>query len=121
MTSAFKEINEFLAQQEKLLLAQHAEMMLDIARGRDKHVVRLFRRVAFLDSILEEMEKCHRTPNELLKVRLWQNWQGLFSLGWAGTKLSIHFTTDSLIATLRFHSLLKTVSLCNSQALLGAS
>ncbi|XP_028575670.2 zinc finger protein RFP-like [Podarcis muralis] len=67
MTSAFKEINEFLAQQEKLLLAQHAEIMLDIARGRDKHVVRLFRRVAFLDSILEEMEKCHRTPNELLK------------------------------------------------------
>ncbi|KAL8213189.1 UNVERIFIED_CONTAM: hypothetical protein K2H54_061201 [Gekko kuhli] len=64
----YRQLHEFLADQEKLLLFQLEEMEKDIARARDERLARLSKELSSLESLIQEMEEKHQQPNiEVLK------------------------------------------------------
>ncbi|KAL8213190.1 UNVERIFIED_CONTAM: hypothetical protein K2H54_061209, partial [Gekko kuhli] len=64
----FRQLHEFLADQEKLLLFQLEEMEKDIARARDERLARLSKELSSLESLIQEMEEKHQQPDtEVLK------------------------------------------------------
>ncbi|XP_053149355.1 E3 ubiquitin-protein ligase TRIM7-like [Hemicordylus capensis] len=64
----FRQLHQFLEEQEALLLAQMEEVETEIATRRDECVARLSRKLSSLDSIIQEMEeKCQHSEIEFLK------------------------------------------------------
>ncbi|KAL8213191.1 UNVERIFIED_CONTAM: hypothetical protein K2H54_061214 [Gekko kuhli] len=64
----FRQLHEFLADQEKLLLFQLEEMEKDIARARDACLARLYEEFSSLERLIQEMEEKHQQPDtEVLK------------------------------------------------------
>lgn len=72
-SSAFRQLHQFLEEQEKGLLAQMEAVEKEIARRRDEHQARLSAEVSALDSFIQEMEeKQQQSVSELLKVSQWK-------------------------------------------------
>uniref|UniRef100_A0A670HZP9 Uncharacterized protein n=1 Tax=Podarcis muralis TaxID=64176 RepID=A0A670HZP9_PODMU len=70
MVAEFRRLHQFLEEQEKLLLAQMAEVEKEIAAKREEHLARLSRELSSLDSLIREMEEKLQEPeSELLQVR----------------------------------------------------
>nr|XP_020633694.1 tripartite motif-containing protein 7-like [Pogona vitticeps] len=64
----FRELQSFLKEQEKILLAQLEEAEKEIARERDKHLARLSEELSSLGGLIQEMEQKHQQPpGELLQ------------------------------------------------------
>ncbi|XP_015268653.1 PREDICTED: tripartite motif-containing protein 10-like [Gekko japonicus] len=59
----FRQLHQFLADQEKLLLFQLEETGKDIARARDEHLARLSEELSSLESLIQEMEEKHQQPD----------------------------------------------------------
>uniref|UniRef100_A0A670HZH6 RING-type E3 ubiquitin transferase n=1 Tax=Podarcis muralis TaxID=64176 RepID=A0A670HZH6_PODMU len=79
MVAEFRRLRQFLEEQEKLLLAQMAEVEKEIAAKREEHLARLSRELSSLDSLIREMEEKLQEPeSELLQVR-----PGLDARGWS--------------------------------------
>ncbi|KAF7236119.1 E3 ubiquitin-protein ligase TRIM7 [Varanus komodoensis] len=65
----FRQLRQFLEEQEKLLLAQIEELEKEIAKKRDEHLLKLSKELSSLESIILEMEeKYQQPPAELLQV-----------------------------------------------------
>ncbi|XP_054831887.1 zinc finger protein RFP-like isoform X1 [Eublepharis macularius] len=63
-----RKLNEFLEEQEKLLLAQMEEVDKEIARERDEHLARLSKELSSLENLIQEMEEKIQLPaSELLQ------------------------------------------------------
>uniref|UniRef100_A0A670HZG8 Uncharacterized protein n=1 Tax=Podarcis muralis TaxID=64176 RepID=A0A670HZG8_PODMU len=70
MVAEFRRLHQFLEEQEKLLLAQMAEVEKEIAAKREERLARLSRELSSLDSLIREMEEKLQEPeSELLQVR----------------------------------------------------
>ncbi|XP_067321618.1 zinc finger protein RFP-like [Anolis sagrei] len=68
MVAAFKELHQFLEEQEKLLLSQMEEVEKEIASRRDKHMAKLSEELSSLENIIREMElKCLQPASEFLQ------------------------------------------------------
>ncbi|XP_053235245.1 E3 ubiquitin-protein ligase TRIM7-like [Podarcis raffonei] len=68
MVAEFRRLHQFLEEQEKLLLAQMAEVEKEIAAKREEHLARLSRELSSFDSLIREMEEKLREPaSELLQ------------------------------------------------------
>ncbi|XP_061469463.1 uncharacterized protein LOC133378865 [Rhineura floridana] len=68
MVAEFRQLHQFLEEQEKLLLAQMEEVETEIAKKRDEHLARLSEELSSLESVIEEMEgKCQQPASELLQ------------------------------------------------------
>ncbi|XP_042306781.1 zinc finger protein RFP-like [Sceloporus undulatus] len=68
--STFRQLHQFLEDQEKLLLAQIEEVEKEIILKREEHLATLSRELSFLGSLIQEMEeKCRQPASEFLKVR----------------------------------------------------
>ncbi|XP_053235236.1 zinc finger protein RFP-like [Podarcis raffonei] len=68
MVAEFRRLHQFLEEQEKLLLAQMAEVEKEIAAKREEHLARLSRELSSLDSLIQEMEEKLQEPaSELLQ------------------------------------------------------
>ncbi|XP_066471703.1 tripartite motif-containing protein 10-like [Tiliqua scincoides] len=66
--AAFRQIHQFLEEEERSLLAQMEEVEKEIARRRDEHVVRLCREFSSLGNLIQEMEeKCQQPAREFLQ------------------------------------------------------
>ncbi|XP_015262683.1 PREDICTED: tripartite motif-containing protein 7-like [Gekko japonicus] len=64
----FRQLHEFLADQEKLLLFQLEELEKDIARARDECLARLSKELSSLERLIQEMEEKHqRADIDVLK------------------------------------------------------
>ncbi|XP_060126753.1 zinc finger protein RFP-like isoform X2 [Zootoca vivipara] len=64
----FKELHQFLEEQEKRLLNHVEEVEKEIAEKRDEQLARLSRKLSFLERIIQEMEeKCQQPASELLE------------------------------------------------------
>ncbi|XP_015266126.1 PREDICTED: tripartite motif-containing protein 7-like [Gekko japonicus] len=64
----FRQLHEFLEEQEKLLLAQMEEVEKEVARNRDQRVARLSEALSSLESLIQEMEeKCQQSARDLLQ------------------------------------------------------
>ncbi|KAL8213161.1 UNVERIFIED_CONTAM: hypothetical protein K2H54_061074 [Gekko kuhli] len=64
----FRKLHQLLEEQEKLLLAQLAEVKKEIVRERDGHLARLSGELSSLESVIHEMEEKIRQPtSELLQ------------------------------------------------------
>ncbi|XP_066474539.1 zinc finger protein RFP-like [Tiliqua scincoides] len=64
----FRRLHDFLAEQERLLLAQMAKMEEEIAARRDKLLAMLSKELSSFESIIQEMEeKCQQSELELLE------------------------------------------------------
>ncbi|XP_015269018.1 PREDICTED: tripartite motif-containing protein 7-like, partial [Gekko japonicus] len=59
----FRQLHEFLADQEKLLLFQLEELEKDIARARDECLARLSKELSSLERLIQEMEEKHQQPD----------------------------------------------------------
>uniref|UniRef100_A0A670HXU0 Zinc finger protein RFP-like n=1 Tax=Podarcis muralis TaxID=64176 RepID=A0A670HXU0_PODMU len=69
MVAEFRRLRQFLEEQEKLLLAQMAEVEKEIATKREEHLARLSRELSSLDSLIWEMEEKLQEPaSELLQT-----------------------------------------------------
>ncbi|XP_066473928.1 E3 ubiquitin-protein ligase TRIM39-like [Tiliqua scincoides] len=65
---AFRQLHQFLEEQEKLLLGQMKEVEKEIARRRDDHMAKLSEELSSLESLIREMEeKCQQPASELLQ------------------------------------------------------
>nr|XP_060615960.1 E3 ubiquitin-protein ligase TRIM15-like [Anolis sagrei ordinatus] len=63
-----REMQQFLAKQEKHFQAQMEELEKQIARKRDEHLILLTRELSSLESLIQETkEKCQQPPAELLQ------------------------------------------------------
>ncbi|CAI5768146.1 E3 ubiquitin-protein ligase TRIM7-like [Podarcis lilfordi] len=68
MVAEFRRLRQFLEEQEKLLLAQMAEVEKEIAAKREEQLARLSRELSSLDSLIREMEEKLQEPaSELLQ------------------------------------------------------
>ncbi|XP_032998252.1 E3 ubiquitin-protein ligase TRIM7-like isoform X1 [Lacerta agilis] len=68
MVAEFRQLHQFLEEQEKLLLAQLEEVEKEIAANREEHLARLSRELSTLDSLIQEMEEKLQEPaTELLQ------------------------------------------------------
>ncbi|XP_060126934.1 E3 ubiquitin-protein ligase TRIM7-like [Zootoca vivipara] len=68
MVAEFRQLRRFLEKQEKLLLAQMAEVKKEIAAKREQHLARLSGELSSLDSLIREMEEKLQEPaSELLQ------------------------------------------------------
>ncbi|XP_053235191.1 E3 ubiquitin-protein ligase TRIM7-like isoform X2 [Podarcis raffonei] len=68
MVAEFRRLHQFLEEQEKLLLAQMAEVEKKIAAKREEHLARLSKELSSLDSLIREMEEKLQEPaRELLQ------------------------------------------------------
>ncbi|XP_062977802.1 zinc finger protein RFP-like [Elgaria multicarinata webbii] len=66
--SQFRELHQFLEEQEELLLAQLEEVEKEIARRTDVHQAKLSEELSSLESLIQEMEKkCQQPVGELLQ------------------------------------------------------
>ncbi|XP_066474544.1 tripartite motif-containing protein 10-like [Tiliqua scincoides] len=64
----FRQLQQFLQEQENLLLAQMEEVMEQIIAKREEHLARLSEEQSSLESLIQEMqEKLHHPTGELLK------------------------------------------------------
>ncbi|XP_066471700.1 zinc finger protein RFP-like isoform X2 [Tiliqua scincoides] len=64
----FRQIHQFLEEEEKSLLAQMEEVEKEIARRRDEHLARLCRELSSLENLIQEMEeKCQQPASEFLQ------------------------------------------------------
>nr|XP_056700370.1 E3 ubiquitin-protein ligase TRIM7-like [Euleptes europaea] len=64
----FRQLHQFLEQQEKLLLTQMEETEKEIARRREEHLAKLSEELSSLQCLIREMErKCHQADGELLQ------------------------------------------------------
>ncbi|XP_053152666.1 zinc finger protein RFP-like isoform X2 [Hemicordylus capensis] len=64
----FKQLHQFLEEQEKLLLTQMEEVEKEISRRRDEHLSRLSEELSSLEKMIQEMEeKCLQPASELLQ------------------------------------------------------
>ncbi|XP_032998262.1 E3 ubiquitin-protein ligase TRIM11-like isoform X1 [Lacerta agilis] len=64
----FKELRQFLEEQEKHLLNHMEEVEKEIAGRRDEQLARLSRKLSTLEKIIQEMEgKCQQPASELLQ------------------------------------------------------
>ncbi|XP_066471690.1 E3 ubiquitin-protein ligase TRIM39-like [Tiliqua scincoides] len=64
----FRQIHQFLEEEEKSLLAQMEEVEKEIARRRDEHMARLCRELSSLGNLIQEMEeKCQQPASEFLQ------------------------------------------------------
>ncbi|XP_032998316.1 zinc finger protein RFP-like [Lacerta agilis] len=69
----FRELRQFLEEQEKHLLNHVEDVEKEIARRRDEQLARLSRKLFSLQRIIQEMEETSQQPaSELLQVRRWQ-------------------------------------------------
>uniref|UniRef100_A0A670I153 Uncharacterized protein n=1 Tax=Podarcis muralis TaxID=64176 RepID=A0A670I153_PODMU len=69
----FRQLHQFLEEEEKRLLNEIEEMEKEITRRREKHLAGLSEELSSLDSLIREMEEKSQQPvSELLQVRLWQ-------------------------------------------------
>ncbi|XP_053235398.1 zinc finger protein RFP-like [Podarcis raffonei] len=68
MVAEIRRLHQFLEEQEKLLLAQMAEVEKEIAKKREEHLASLSRELSSLDSLIREMEEKLQEPvSELLQ------------------------------------------------------
>ncbi|XP_066469217.1 zinc finger protein RFP-like [Tiliqua scincoides] len=68
IATAFRQLHQFLEEQEKLLLAQMEEVVKDIAKEREEHLARLSGELSSFDSLIRELEeKQQQSENELLQ------------------------------------------------------
>ncbi|XP_077778251.1 zinc finger protein RFP-like [Podarcis muralis] len=68
MVAEFRQLHQFLEEQEKRILAQMAEVEKEIAAKREEHLARLSRELSSLDSLIREMEEKLQEPaSELLQ------------------------------------------------------
>nr|XP_034960944.1 uncharacterized protein LOC118080122 [Zootoca vivipara] len=68
MVAEFRQMHQFLEEQEKLLLSQMAEVEKEIAAKREEHLARLSGELSSLDSLIWEMEEKLQEPaSELLQ------------------------------------------------------
>ncbi|XP_053235212.1 E3 ubiquitin-protein ligase TRIM7-like [Podarcis raffonei] len=68
LVAEIRRMHQFLEEQEKLLLAQMAEVEKEIAKKREVHLARLSRELSAFDSAIREMEKKLQEPaSELLQ------------------------------------------------------
>ncbi|XP_066471689.1 zinc finger protein RFP-like isoform X2 [Tiliqua scincoides] len=66
--AAFRQVRQFLEEQEKLLLAGTEEVEKEIAMRREEHLVRLSGELSSLDSLIQELEeKQQQSASELLQ------------------------------------------------------
>ncbi|XP_066471680.1 zinc finger protein RFP-like [Tiliqua scincoides] len=64
----FRQIHQFLEEEEKSLLAQIEEVEKEIARRRDKHLAKLCRELSSLGNLIQEMEeKCQQPASQFLQ------------------------------------------------------
>ncbi|XP_053152669.1 tripartite motif-containing protein 10-like [Hemicordylus capensis] len=64
----FRQLRQFLEEQEKLLLAQMEEVEKEIAARREEQMVRLSEELSTLDNMIQDMEKKSQQPaSELLQ------------------------------------------------------
>ncbi|XP_066471683.1 tripartite motif-containing protein 10-like isoform X2 [Tiliqua scincoides] len=64
----FRQIHQFLEEQERSLLAQMEEVEKEIARRRDELLARLCRELSSLENLIQEMEeKCQQPTSEFLQ------------------------------------------------------
>ncbi|XP_053150139.1 zinc finger protein RFP-like isoform X3 [Hemicordylus capensis] len=64
----FRELHQFLEEQETLLLTRIEDMEKEIAGRRDGHMITLSEELSSLDKIIQETEeKCEQTASELLQ------------------------------------------------------
>ncbi|XP_032998401.1 zinc finger protein RFP-like [Lacerta agilis] len=64
----FRQLHQFLEEQEKCLLNHVEEVEKEIAGRRDEQLARLSRKLSSLEKIIQEMEeKCQQPPSELLQ------------------------------------------------------
>ncbi|XP_066469219.1 zinc finger protein RFP-like [Tiliqua scincoides] len=68
--AAFRQLHQFLEEQEKLLLARVEEVKQEIARSQDEHIARLSGELSSLNSFIQEVEEKQQqqSENELLQV-----------------------------------------------------
>uniref|UniRef100_A0A670HZN8 Tripartite motif containing 39 n=1 Tax=Podarcis muralis TaxID=64176 RepID=A0A670HZN8_PODMU len=72
----FRQLHQFLEEEEKRLLNEIEEMEKEITRRREKHLAGLSEELSSLDSLIREMEEKSQQPvSELLQVRLWKSGQ----------------------------------------------
>ncbi|XP_053149353.1 uncharacterized protein LOC128343942 [Hemicordylus capensis] len=63
----FRQLHQFLEEQETLLLAQMEEVVKEIVNKSDEHVAKLSEELSSLDSVIQEIEeKCQQSASELL-------------------------------------------------------
>ncbi|XP_060126811.1 E3 ubiquitin-protein ligase TRIM7-like [Zootoca vivipara] len=62
MVAEFRQLRQFLEEQEKLLLAQMAEVEKEIAAKREEHLARLSGELSSLESLIREMEEKLQEP-----------------------------------------------------------
>ncbi|XP_032998390.1 zinc finger protein RFP-like [Lacerta agilis] len=68
MVAVFRRLHQFLEEQEKLLLAQMAEVEKEIAAKKEEHLARLSGELSSLESLILEMEEKLQEPaSELLQ------------------------------------------------------
>uniref|UniRef100_A0A8D0HBS8 Uncharacterized protein n=1 Tax=Sphenodon punctatus TaxID=8508 RepID=A0A8D0HBS8_SPHPU len=66
----FKQLHQFLEEQERLLLAQLEDLDKEIVKSRDEYVAELSKEIASLGDLISEMEeKCRQPVSEFLQVR----------------------------------------------------
>ncbi|XP_053149351.1 uncharacterized protein LOC128343940 [Hemicordylus capensis] len=64
----FRQLHQFLEEQETLLLTQIEEMEEETARRRDEYMEKLSEELSSLDKVIQEMEeKCEQSASELLQ------------------------------------------------------
>ncbi|XP_034971862.2 zinc finger protein RFP-like [Zootoca vivipara] len=63
----FRQLHQFLEEQEQHLLNHMEEVEKEIARKRDEQLARLSRKLSSLGRIIQEMEKCQQPAIELLQ------------------------------------------------------
>ncbi|XP_053147571.1 E3 ubiquitin-protein ligase TRIM7-like [Hemicordylus capensis] len=64
----FRQLHQFLEEQETLLLTQIEEMHEETARRREEHMEKLSKELSSLDKVIQEMEeKCEQSASELLQ------------------------------------------------------
>uniref|UniRef100_A0A670HKK1 Uncharacterized protein n=1 Tax=Podarcis muralis TaxID=64176 RepID=A0A670HKK1_PODMU len=67
----FKQLHQFLEEQERLLLAQLKELDDEIKSCEDQHIAKLSEEMASIDDLIKELEKKQKQPaTEFLQVRV---------------------------------------------------
>uniref|UniRef100_A0A670HXL6 Tripartite motif containing 39 n=1 Tax=Podarcis muralis TaxID=64176 RepID=A0A670HXL6_PODMU len=83
MVADFRQLHQFLEEQEKRILAQMAEVEKEIAAKREEHLARLSGELSSLDSLIREMEEKLQEPaSELLQVRPHPDVRGWSKCSW---------------------------------------
>ncbi|XP_053235400.1 zinc finger protein RFP-like [Podarcis raffonei] len=75
MVAEFRQLHQFLEEQEKRILAQMAEVEKEIAAKREEHLARLSRELSSLDSLIREMEEKLQEPASELLQDIGSFWQ----------------------------------------------